>query len=334
MPIEIVLEELKKVYNIPLRKPGMIESVKSIIKPMFTDVLAVDEISFAVNSGEILGFIGPNGAGKTTTLKMLCGLLYPTSGSARVAGFVPWERKTEFLRSISMVLGNKSQLTWENTVLDCFYILKEIYRVPTADFKKRLDELVPLLDIEELLPKLTRNLSLGERAKCEFIAAILHNPRILFLDEPTLGLDVSMQFRLRHFISEYNKRYGTTVILTSHYMADIVTLCKRVILINKGKLIFDGNLADLAIKIAPFKLIRMNIAKENIGKTGDLLSGIKDTATIISQNERNITLRVKNTDLSLISATIINNIPLTDLSIEDPPIEAVIDQVYREGVQS
>jgi ABC-2 type transport system ATP-binding protein len=334
MQKEIVLEELKKVYNVPLRKPGLVQSIKSIIHPQYMDVLAVDNISFDINPGEIVGFIGPNGAGKTTTLKMLCGLLYPTSGSASVAGFIPWERKIEFLRNISMVLGNKSQLTWENTVLDCFYILKEIYRVADKDFKSRFDELVPLLDIEELLPKLTRNLSLGERAKCEFIAAILHNPRVLFLDEPTLGLDVSMQFRLRNFISEYNRRYGTTVILTSHYMADIVTLCKRVILIYKGKLLFDGNLSDLAVKIAPFKLIRMNIARENSKKTDELLSGIKEKVTVISQNERNISLRVKNKDLSFISSTIINNIPLTDLSIEDPPIEAVIDQVYREGVQS
>ena len=280
----------------------------------------------------MVGFIGPNGAGKTTTLKMLAGLLYPTSGEVRVGGFVPWERKADFLRGISMVMGNRHQLMWDNTVLDSLILMGEIYRVPRDEFHHTLDELVELLEIESLLPKLPRNLSLGERMKCEAIAALIHRPRMLFLDEPTLGLDVTMQFRLRRFIAEYNLRTGATVILTSHYMADVVSLCPRVILIHEGRLLFDGALTGLAQKMAPFKLISVTAGDGNAGDIEGVLSELGESVTIIERNERRYTLRVRRADAAPVSARLLNDVPLVDITVEDPPIEAVIDQVYREGI--
>jgi ABC-2 type transport system ATP-binding protein len=330
---QIIVDDLCRVYRVPEREAGLKAAVRSLIHRRYRDVLAVDNISFAVQAGEMVGFIGPNGAGKTTTLKMLSGLLYPTSGEARVSGFIPWRRKSDFLRSISMVMGNRNQLTWENTVLDSFYVLGEIYRVPRSEFRCTLDELVDLLEIEELLPKMARNLSLGERMKCELAAALLHRPRVLFLDEPTLGLDVTMQFRLRRFIAKYNQQSEATIILTSHYMADVVALCPRVILIHEGRLLFDGDLSRLAEQMAPFKLIRVAIDDKGTQQAVEsTLSDLGQAVKVTEQSGRQYSLRVRKSDASSVVTYLLNSIPLADVTVENPPIEAVIDQVYREGV--
>jgi ABC-2 type transport system ATP-binding protein len=326
MDPQIVVSDLSKTYRVPEREPGLRAAVRSLFRRRYRDVLAVDGISFAVEPGEMVGFIGPNGAGKTTTLKMLSGLLYPTEGEASVLGFVPWERKHAYLRQISMVLGNKSQLGWDIPPMDSFHVLGEIYGVASADLKHTLDELVELLEMQELLTKPVRNFSLGERMKCELVAGLLHRPRVMFLDEPTLGLDVSMQGRLRRFLAEYNRRSGVTVILTSHYMADVVALCPRVILIHHGKLLYDGELSGLAERLAPFKLIRMSLRNGH----GDRLT-LPDEVDVVERENGRLTLRVGRSDAPSVTAHLLHALPVADLSVEDPPIEAVIDQIYQEG---
>ncbi len=246
------------------QRAGLAAAVRSLVRRAYQDVVAVSDVSFAVGPGEIVGLIGPNGAGKTTTLKLLSGPLHPTSGTARVADCTPWERRPEFLRRISMVLSNKSQMIWDIPPLDTFRVLGEIYAVPPAEYRATLDELIALLEMEELLTKPVRNFSLGERMKCELVAGLLHRPAVLFLDEPTLGLDVSMQGRLRRFVAEYSRRSGATVILTSHYMADVVALCPRVIVIHHGRLIYDGGLSQLAERLAPFKLLRVTLGEAEV----------------------------------------------------------------------
>jgi len=324
---QILVNNLSKTYRVPERKPGLAASLKSLVRRTYRDVAAVRDISFAVEAGEMIGFIGPNGAGKTTTLKMLAGLLYPTSGEARVLGFTPWERRADYLRRISMVLGNKSQMLWEIPPLDTFRVLGEIYRVPPAEFERTLDELVELLEMQDLLTRPVRNLSLGERMKCELVAGLLYRPEVLFLDEPTLGLDVSMQGRLRRFLAEYNRRSGVMVILTSHYMADVVALCPRVILIHHGCLLYDGELSGLAERLAPFKLIRVALGNAQVRDGLDLPSG----AEIIERENGRLTLRVARSKAPSITAYLLNALPVADLSVEDPPIEAVLDQIYEEG---
>jgi ABC-2 type transport system ATP-binding protein len=329
----IIVRNLFKTYRVPEREPGLIASLKSLVRRSYRDVEAVRDISFAVEAGEVVGFIGPNGAGKTTTLKMLSGLLYPTAGEARVLGFVPWRRKPAYLRHISMVLGNKSQMVWDIPPLDTFYVLGEIYQVAPTELKRTLDELVDLLEMQELLTKPVRNFSLGERMKCELVAGLLHRPQVLFLDEPTLGLDVSMQGRLRRFLAEYNRRSGVTVILTSHYMADVVALCPRVILIHRGQLLYDGELNGLAERLAPFKLIRVALRTgmgtgNGHGKDGpDLPPGVD----VVERDNGRLTLRVDRSEAPSITAHLLNTLPVADLAVEDPPIEAVIDQIYQEG---
>ncbi len=323
----IQVERLSKTYRVPVREPGLRASVKALFKREYTEVEAVRAISFNIQPGEMVGFIGPNGAGKTTTLKMLSGLLHPSAGEASVAGFQPWKREYPFLHSISMVLGNKSQMIWDIPPLDNFKVLAEIYNIPPADYKQRLDRLIDLLDMGDLLTRPVRNFSLGERMKCELVAGLLHNPRVLFLDEPTLGLDISMQVRLRRFIAEYNQISGATVILTSHYMADVVALCPRVLLIHEGSLIYDGALSGLAARLAPFKLVR--VALGNGGwKDG---TPLPECASLLEQENGRVTLRVQRDETPAFTAHLLNTLPVNDLSVEDPPIEAVIDQIYQGG---
>lgn len=324
----IAVERLRKVYRVPVREKGLLPSVKALIQPVYNNVTAVDNINFQIDRGEIVGFIGPNGAGKTTTLKMLSGLLYPTEGNTRVAGYIPYERQRDYLKTISMVMGNKSQLIPSITVMDSFYITKEIYQISSEDFKARLEELSDLLEIEDLLNKLPRNLSLGERAKCEFAAALLYRPDILFLDEPTLGMDVSIQIRLRKFIKDYNKKYGTTIILTSHYMEDITSLCSRTIFINKGKLMYDGSLEELSRKLSPYKLIKATF-KEELQEVSALLP--KDS-TLTEKNGLTYIFRVNKEEISETAGVLLRSNLIIDLTIENPSIEAVIDKAYQEGV--
>jgi ABC-2 type transport system ATP-binding protein len=329
MGSQIVVRDLRKVYRVPEREAGLRAAVRSLFRRRYRDVLAVDGIGFAVEAGEMVGFIGPNGAGKTTTLKMLSGLLYPTAGEASVLGFVPWERKHAYLRQISMVLGNKGQLGWDRPPMDSFHVLGEIYSVAPLDLKRTLDELIELLEMQELIAKPVRSLSLGERMKCELVAGLLHRPQVMFLDEPTLGLDVSMQGRLRRFLAEYNRRSGVTVILTSHYMADVVALCPRVILIHHGRLLYDGELSGLAERLAPFKLIQMSLRNGQGGDGGH--PGLPNGVDVVERENGRLTLRVARADAPSVTAHLLQALPVADLSVEDPPIEAVIDQIYQEG---
>lgn len=324
----IEVRDLTKTYRVPERESGLSASLKSMVKRTYQEVKAVQGISFSIAQGETVGFIGPNGAGKTTTLKMLAGILYPTSGEARVLEHIPWQRQPAYLRRISMVLGNKSQMLWDIPPLDTFRVLSEIYSLPAAEYHKTLDELVDLLGMEDLLKKPVRNLSLGERMKCELVAGLLHRPAVLFLDEPTLGLDISIQRRMREFLAQYNRRNGVTVLLTSHYMADVMALCPRVILIHCGKLLYDGELQGLAQRLAPFKLLRLTLSQEP-PLDGEL--NLPVSAEIIERENSHLTLRVGREATPSVVAHLLATLAVTDLTIEDPPIEAVIDQIYREG---
>ncbi|WP_201781156.1 ABC transporter ATP-binding protein [Ornatilinea apprima] len=325
----IEVQNLTKTYRVPVRQAGLKSALGSLFKPTYEEVPAVRGVSFSVQAGEMVGLIGPNGAGKTTTLKMLAGLLYPSGGSARVADFIPWERKPAYLRRISMVLGNKSQLQWDIPPLDTFRVLGEIYSVPRAEQDQVIDELVELLEMQDLLRKPARNLSLGERMKCELVAGLIHRPQVLFLDEPTLGLDVSMQARLRAFVRRYNQLHGCTVMLTSHYMGDVSALCPRVILIHHGVVLYDGALNGLAQRLSPFKLIQFSLAQTS----AEALAAVRlpDGAEWQEGADERQCLRVRREYATETIAALLNALPVADLGVEDPPIEAVIDQIYQEG---
>ncbi len=319
----IRVHDLAKTYRVPEGAAGLIGSLRSLARRTYRSVAAVQGLCFEVQAGEMVGLIGPNGAGKTTTLKMLSGLLYPSSGQASVLGFVPWERRPAYLQRISMVMGNRSQMLWDIAPVETFQVLAQIYRLEPAAYRQTLDELVALLDMEDLLARPVRNLSLGERMKCEVVAGLLHRPEVLFLDEPTLGLDVSMQGRLRRFLADHNRRSGVTVILTSHYMADVVALCPRVILIHEGQLLYDGELKELARKLAPFKLLRLALA--NGGGEVALPPGVD----VVERENGRLTLRVPAQEAPALTARLLETLPVVDLAVEDPPIEAVIDRVYQ-----
>ncbi len=318
----ILVSHLTKTFHVPVRAAGLKAAVASLFRRRVRDVRAVEQISFEVAPGEVVGFLGPNGAGKTTTLKMLSGLLYPTSGEARVLGYVPWRREKDFLRQITMVMGNRSQLQWDIPAVDSFELNRAIYRIPEADFKRRRDEFIELLDLQGLVHKPVRNLSLGERMKAELVAALLHHPKVLFLDEPTLGLDVTMQRRMRAFVEEYNRRTGATVLLTSHYMADVVALCRRVIVIHHGHILFDGDLSALADRFAAYKTIGVTLE-----------DGSRDLSTygeVIAREGLKVTLRVAKDEAPRIAARLLGAQPISDLTIEDPPIDDVIARVFAQ----
>jgi ABC-2 type transport system ATP-binding protein len=256
----IHVADLHKTYVVSKRESGVMASLQSLVHRQTEEVPAVDGITFDLAPGEVVGFLGPNGAGKTTTLKMLSGLLHPTSGEVTVLGYVPAKRDKAFLRQITLVMGQRNELVWDIPALDSFELNRAVYRVPPVDYQRMLKELTELLELGDLLRKPVRNLSLGERMKCEMAAALLHRPQMVFLDEPTIGLDVTMQRRIRSFIAEYNHRFGATVLLTSHYMADVEALCRRVIVIHNGKLLFDGELAQLVQKFTSHKTIVVQLA--------------------------------------------------------------------------
>src|SRR6266568_278175 len=251
----ISVSHLTKYYQVHQKEPGFAGSMKSLFKRKYYAAKAVDDISFTIDEGELVGFIGPNGAGKTTTLKCLTGLLYPTGGEVRVLGYTPFERKHSYLKQISLVMGQKNQLWWDLPAIDSFLLNKEIYEIPDEHYNKTIEQLSDLLDVQDILQVQVRKLSLGQRMKCELIAALLHNPKILFLDEPTIGLDVMMQQKLREFIKAYNQQYNATIILTSHYMKDVEELCKRIIIIDHGKILYDGKLESIVKKYAKNKSI-------------------------------------------------------------------------------
>jgi len=320
----IEVRDLRKTFRVSERETGMGATLRAFVKRRYKDVPAIAGISFTIESGEVVGFLGPNGAGKTTTLKALSGLLYPTGGEARVLGFVPWKRENAYLQQMTLLMGNRSQLVWDIPAADSFRILQEIYKIPDDAYRRTLDELVALLDLGPLIHKPVRQLSLGERMKVEFAAGLLHKPKVAFLDEPTIGLDVSMQAKIRKFVAEHNRLTGATILLTSHYMADVVALCKRVIVIHRGKLLYDGGLAALASRMAPYKLIGVTLRD---GANGQDLARYGEIA---SRDEARITLHVPRDEAPARAARIVNELGdrLADISVEDPPIEDVIDKVF------
>jgi ABC-2 type transport system ATP-binding protein len=316
------VDELTKIYKVPEREPGLRAAAKALFRRQTRDVHAVEGVSFDVGAGEVVGFLGPNGAGKTTTLKMLAGLLYPTDGEARVLGHIPSKREREYLRRMTMVMGNRNQLQWDIPALDSFELNRAIYRLQRDDYLAMRDELVELLDVGDLVRKPVRNLSLGERMKVEIVGALLHRPQVLFLDEPTIGLDVTMQKRIRTFVDEYNKRHGATVLLTSHYMADVEALCKRVIVIHHGRILFDGALASLADEFAAYKTI--GVVLENGGAPLDRYG------EVVSHEGDRISLRVPKAETSRVAAQLLADHEVLDLTIEEPPIEDVIESVFAQ----
>lgn len=331
----IVADRLGKSFHVPVREPGLQAALRSLGRRRYRTVRALRDATFTVERGEMVALLGPNGAGKTTTLKLLAGLLHPTAGRVEVAGFVPSQRRPDYLRRLAMVAGNRSQLTWDIPPMDSWRVLAAIYGVAPADFRATVDELVALLEMEALLARPVRNLSLGERMKCELVASLLHRPSLLFLDEPTLGLDVSMQRRLRQFVTAYNARHGVTVLLTSHYMADVVALCPRVLLIHEGALLYDGPLQQLATHLAPFKLVRLTLRLDGNGQSS-LAEAIPATAgsgvELLEQSDDQLTLRVRRADSAAVTARLLGALPVADLAVEDPPIENVIDQIYERGI--
>jgi ABC-2 type transport system ATP-binding protein len=313
---------LNKTYLVPEREAGLRASLGGLFHRRTRPVPAVRDISFALQAGEVVGFLGPNGAGKTTTLKMLSGILHPTSGEARVLGHRPERREKAFLRRIALVMGNRNQLQWDIPALDSFELNRALYRIPQADFKRTRDEFIDLLDLGHLVRKPVRNLSLGERMKMEIAGALLQQPQVLFLDEPTIGLDVTMQRRIRSFLAEYNRRTGATILLTSHYMADVEALCNRVIVIHHGRINFDGPLTGLIDRFAAYKTIGVTLSDPSV----DLASYGEPAGT----SEGRQLLRVARADTSRITARLLNELPVTDLTVEEPLIEDVIERVFAQ----
>lgn len=311
---------LVKSYSVPVRQAGLRAAVASLVRRQTRVVEAVRDISFRVERGEIVGFLGANGAGKTTTLKMLTGLLYPTAGDARVLGAQPWRRQRAYLQRITLVMGQRNQLVWDIPVIDSFERNRAIYRIERAAYRQRLEELIGLLELDTLLDKPVRNLSLGERMKCEIAAALLHAPEVLFLDEPTIGLDVSMQRRLRAFVREYNVRTGATVLLTSHYMTDVEALCRRVIVIHHGRLLFDGALTALVRRFAAYKTIVVQVNDQDFDASR--------FGEVLSRDGGRIALRVTKENAPRVTSALLSELDVADLTVEDPPIDEVIDSVF------
>ena len=319
---QIEVEQLSKSYRVPERQSGLRAALRALLRRRHTTVEAVRAISFQVNEGEVVGFLGPNGAGKTTTLKMLTGLLHPSDGSATVLGHTPWRRERDYLRQISLLMGQRTQLLWDLPVMDSFQVQMAVYDVNRAEGRRTLDELVELLDIGEVLTKPARTLSLGQRMKCEIAMALLYRPRVLFLDEPTIGVDITMQARIRQFIAEHNRRHAATVILTSHYMADVTALCRRIIVIDHGRILFDGPLAALGARLAPYKYITIDLERDADGRD---FAGYGD---VLSREPRKITLSVPKARAPEAAARLLADLPVLDLTITDPPIEDVIGRVF------
>src|SRR5574338_788296 len=321
----ILVEHLSKTYQVPEREAGFAASVRSFFKRRNKDVPAVQKVSFEIDQGEIVGFLGPNGAGKTTTLKMLSGLLHPTGGNAQVLGFTPWELKPEYLRVMTLVMGQRNRLSWDIPAADSFLLNQAIYRIPDDEYQSTFKELDGLLELSPLMKKPVRNLSLGERMKCELAVGLLHRPKVLFLDEPTIGLDITAQARIREFLREYNRLTGATILLTSHYMADVTALCERVLIIHHGQLKYDGGLTELSRKIAPYKVIGVQLADtdhHDLSRYGTEVNNEEDAEKRYVQ--------VKAEDVTRITSGLLADLPIHDITIADPPIESVIEQAFNQ----
>jgi viologen exporter family transport system ATP-binding protein len=321
----IEVDRLRKSYFVHRREPGVRAALRSLWHRPREEVKAVDGVTFRVAAGERVGFLGPNGAGKTTTLKVLSGLLHPTSGQVSVAGHTPQERSREFLRQITLVMGQKQQLLWDLPPSETFLLNRAIYDIPRPQYDETVAELTELLGLRGLLDKPTRQLSLGERMKCELAVALLHRPRVLFLDEPTIGLDVTMQATVRGFVRAYNERSGATVLLTSHYMDDVAALCPRVLVIDHGHLIYDGSLDELVRRVRPDKRVLLKLSRPVEARDLTKIGGI------VSQTDAQAVLQVSQSELQSAVQRALAQLPVVDLTVEDPPLEEVMRELFERG---
>jgi ABC-2 type transport system ATP-binding protein len=315
---------LSKTYRVFQKREGVLGAIRGLYRRDYREVRAVDHVSFSIEPGEMVAFLGPNGAGKTTTLKMLSGLIYPTGGEARVLDFVPWERADRFRRQFSLVMGQKNQLWWDLPAADSFELHREIYSIPAADFRRTLDELTELLGVARLTRQAVRELSLGERMKMELIAALLHGPRLLLLDEPTIGLDVVAQAAIQKCLRDYHRRRGVTMLLTSHYMRDVEALCDRVLVINHGTLVYDGPLSGIIERFSESKLVKLQFegeAPEDLGRFGQVVRSEGPFAD----------LKIERTKVAEVLGAILDRHALADVSVEDAPLEEVIARVFEEA---
>ncbi|HEY3860767.1 MAG TPA: ATP-binding cassette domain-containing protein [Verrucomicrobiae bacterium] len=322
----IKVQELTKSFLTYKKEPGFSGAVRGLFHRRYEQTVAVDHVSFTVEEGELVGFLGPNGAGKTTTLKMLAGLVHPSSGSARVLGYVPWERDDGYRRQFALLLGQKNQLWWDLPARESLELNGKIYGLPAATFKRTVDELTDLLAVRDKLDVMVRELSLGERMKMELIASLLHQPKVLFLDEPTIGLDVVSQKTVRDFLRQHNARHKTTFLLTSHYMADIQELCQRVIIIDKGKISFDGRLGAIIDRFADFKILTIS------WQSGASFPAVDFTrfGELMEHSANRIQLKVKRDQVIAACKELLDKVPVNDIDIEEVPIEDVIRQIFAK----
>jgi ABC-2 type transport system ATP-binding protein len=315
---------LSKTYRISEKQPGLAGTIQHLLRRRHRDVLAVDGISFTIEPGEIVGFLGPNGAGKTTTLKMLTGLIHPSGGELEVAGHQPYRRQARFLRQITLVMGNRQQLLWDLPALDSLRVNAAVYGIAEAEAQRRIGQLAEMLELGQELRRPMRKLSLGQRMKAELLAALLHEPAVLFLDEPTLGLDVNAQARVRDFLADYNRRTGATVLLTSHYMGDITALCPRVLLIHQGQLFHDGSLADLTQRLAPCRQVRLELADLH---PPEAFAGF---GQLEAHQGHLVRLLVPRAQLAEQVAALLERFAVVDLEVSDPPVEELIGGLFRQ----
>ncbi len=319
----ISAQNLTKTFTRTQKAPGVIGSLKALFKPVKEEVPAVKGVDLSVSEGELIGFLGPNGAGKTTTIKMLSGILHPTSGEASVLGYRPFDRNPEMLRQMSLVMGNKAQLWWDLPATDSFLVLKEIYDVSTANYNERVDFLIESLDLKDKVSTQVRRLSLGERMKCELVAALLHRPRVLFLDEPTIGLDIISQTRIREFLKHINREEKCTIVLTSHYMQDVKELCERVVIIDHGTKVFDDTLNQLTARYSDIRRLKLHFSEE---VAQDALAAY---GTVISCEATEATIAIPRSDVATVTGRILNNLPIADISMEEVSLDEVIGDLFE-----
>ncbi len=328
MPKVVETHKLTRTFRTYKKKEGLKGSVVGLFKRSYSEKKAAYDLDISIEEGEVVAFLGPNGAGKTTTLKMLSGLMHPTSGDAQVLGYQPWKREYAFLKQIALVMGQRNQLWWDLPAIESFNLQRDIYEVPTALYRQRRDELVELLDLSKVMNTPVRKLSLGERMKCEMVAALLHHPKVLLLDEPTIGLDVVMQKKIRGFIKDYNRQYGATIMLTSHYMDDVVALAQRTLIINHGRLVYDGSLKALIERYAPNKVLKVSFAgpvtSAELTRLGQLLEHENGVARI----------QVPRDAVAERSGALFQRFPVADLSIEEPQLDDIIHDLFTEPGQS
>lgn len=319
----IHVDHLSRSYKVYRKREGLWASLTGLFHRDFKLVNAVKDVSFTINAGEMVAFLGPNGAGKTTTLKLLAGLIYPTSGTASVLGFEPWKRENAYRRRFSLVMGQKNQLWWDLPAQESFLLHKEIYRIDAEKYERRVDELTSLLDVKKLMEQPVRELSLGERMRMELIAALLHHPEVLLLDEPTIGLDVVSQRKVQEFLKYYQEHQNITVLLTSHYMKDVEALCQRAIIINEGRIQHDGPLSDVIDKFSTEKIITLQFAE------GETPTGLERFGTVIDDKSARIKLRVARQEIPNVLSTLLSQYSIEDVGVQERPLEEVIAEMFQ-----